>query len=132
MFTFDGNIVSDLHKDAYGFRPSSYFWEMWNEADDVGKQLVWDRLLEVLAIEMESSANQEVAAINAFEHEIATALDLGAPSRQDAVRWVVDAMELDDVDLMYGGEHICYRKGLPYRMAPMFNNAINSLRAEVA
>jgi len=131
VYTFDDNIVSDLHKEAYGFRPSSSFWEMWNVADDGGKQMVWNQLLADHAIEMEMSANAEVASINAFELEIARALDVGARSREDAVRWIVQGLELSDIDMMYGGSYICFLKGLPYRMSAMFDNAINYLRAEV-
>jgi hypothetical protein len=131
-FTFDENIVSDLHKEAYGFRPTAGWWDCWNHQDNDGKQAAWNTLLDDHAIEMESAANAEVAAINAFELEIVNALDVGASSREDAVRWIVQGLELDDIDLMYGGSHICYRKGLPYSMSPIFDNAINKLRYEVA
>jgi hypothetical protein len=131
-FTFDENIVSDLHKDAYGFRPTAGWWDCWNHQDNDGKQAAWNTLLEDHATEMESAANAEVAAINAFELEIVNALDVGASSREDAVRWIVQGLELSDNDLMYGGSYICFLKGLPYRMAAMFDNAINFFRAEVA
>lgn len=131
-YTFDENIVSDLHKDAYGFRPTDLFWSMWETVSDDGRQDIWDGLLETLEFAMNAEANEKIAAINAFEVEIASALDLGARSRDDAVRWVVESMDLDDMDLMYGGELICYRKGLPYSMAAVFNNAINYLIKEVA
>lgn len=132
MYTFDGNIVSDLHKDAYGFRPREYFWAEWNNSSDADKQHIWDRLIQDLQLAMEAEADEQAAAINAFELEIASALDLGAPSREDAIRWIVQAMDLDDIDLMYGGSYICYNKGLPYSMASIFNNAINFLMKEVA
>lgn len=131
-YTFDENIVSDLHKDAHGFRPTQSFWMRWEDAANYTKQNIWDGLLVDLEVTMTSEANEKIAAINAFEVEIATALDLGARSRDEAVRWVVESMDLDDTDLMYGGELICYRKGLPYSMAPLFNNAINYLIKEVA
>lgn len=132
MYTFDSKIVSDLHKDARGMRPSTTWFHMWNSVPDDVKQNIWDQLLIELADSMESEAQQEIAAINAFEVEIATALDLGARSRSDAVRWIVQSMDLDDTDLMYGGSAICYRKGLPYRMAAIFDNAINLLNYEAA
>lgn len=131
-YTFDENIVSDLHKDAYGFRPTDLFWSMWETVSDDGRQDIWDGLLDTLESAMNAEANEKIAAINSFELEIASALDLGARSRDDAVRWVVESMDLDDMDLMYGGELICYRKGLPYSMAAVFSNAINYLIKEVA
>ena len=132
MYTFDENIVSDLHKEAYGTRPTSFWWQCWNEATDDQKQVEWNNLLEVHAVTMDRAAQEEIAAINAFEIEIANALDVGARSREDAVRWIVQSLELDDIDLMYGGSAICYRKGLPYKMAAIFDNAINHLNYEVA
>lgn len=132
MYTFCESTVSDLHKDAHGFRAGQSFWMRWEDASNDVKQSIWDGLIEDLEATMTSEANEKIAAINALEMEIATALDLGARSRDDAVRWVVESMDLDDMDLMYGGEAICFRKGLPYSMAPVFNNAINYLIKEVA
>ena len=132
MYTFDGNIVSDLHKDAYGFRPREYFWAEWNNSSDADKQHIWDHLLQDLEFAIDQEAQEQIAAINAFELEIVNALEVGAQSRQDAVRWIVQSLDLDDVDLMYGGSAICYRKGLPYKMAAIFDNAINQLNYEVA
>ena len=132
MYTFDGSIVSDLHKDAYGFRPMSIFWDQWNAGSDADKQHIWDHLLEELDFTINHESNQKVAAINALELEVANALDLGASSRDVAIRWVVQSMMLTEFDLSYGGSHICYIKDLPYSMAPMFDNAINFLMKEAA
>ena len=132
MFTFDGDPVSDLHKDAYGFRPDGAFWTRWNAASDADKQHIWDCLLEALDFTVNLEANEKIAALNAFELEVVTALDLGASSRDVAVRWVVESMMLTEFDLSYGGSHICYIKELPYSMAPLFDNAIHSLMKEAA
>jgi len=132
MYTFDENIVSDLHKDARGYRPDAYFWEEWTQCGDDTRQAMWDNLLVELEQAHEREAQEQIAAFNAFELEIATALDVGACSREDAIRWIVQGLDLDDVDLMYGGSAICYRKGLPYKMAAIFDNAINHINYEVA
>ena len=132
MYTFDESIVSDLHKDAYGFRPMSTFWAQWNASSDADKQHSWDHLLEELDYTVNREANEKIAALNAFELEVANALDLGASSREVAVRWVVESMMLTEFDLSYGGSHICYIKELPYSMAPLFDNAINFLMKEAA
>ena len=131
MYTFDETIVSDLHKDAYGYRPDTYFWEEWTQCGDDTRQAMWDNLLVELEQTRDREAQEQIAAINAFELEIANALDVGASSREDAVRWIVQGLELSDIDMMYGGSYICFLKGLPYRMAAMFDNAINFFRAEV-
>ena len=47
MYTFDENTLSDLHKDARGSRPrSDFFWDTWNQADNDGKQAIWDGLVD--------------------------------------------------------------------------------------
>ena len=48
MFTFDEQTVSDLHKDARGFRPRAAFIEGWNQSDDENKQAIWNGLLREL------------------------------------------------------------------------------------
>ena len=129
MYTYDENLFSDLHKDTFGFRPRGH---EFYEADPERKQEIWDELLVQHELAMDQEAQEQIAAINAFELEIATAIDVGARSREDAIRWIVQSLDLDDIDLMYGGSAICYRKRLPYKMAPMFDNAINQLNYEVA
>lgn len=47
-YTFDERCVSDLHKDAFGFRPNHDFWREWELSDNDGKQVIWDSLIEVL------------------------------------------------------------------------------------
>ena len=126
-YTFDEKLVSDLHKDVYGFRPMATWWDCWNFQDDEGKQAAWNVLIDELEETLDREASEKVAAINSLEQEIANALDLGAASREIAVRWVVESMCLTEWDLAYGGEHICYMKNLPYSMAPMFENAVASL-----
>ncbi len=45
IYTYDELIVSDLHKDAYGYRPREWFWEQWDAYSDDDKKIVWDNLL---------------------------------------------------------------------------------------
>lgn len=59
MYTFDEQIVSDLHKDARGYRPTEYFWEEWSQCGDDTRQAMWDNLIEELA----AAAAREKSAI---------------------------------------------------------------------
>jgi hypothetical protein len=47
-YTFVEREVSDLHKDAYGFRPSYDFWREWELSDNDGKQAIWDGMIDSL------------------------------------------------------------------------------------
>ena len=58
MFTFDDQTVSDLHKDARGFRPHAAFMEGWNSSDDENKQDDWYQL-PVLQLRRESLSSVE-------------------------------------------------------------------------
>ena len=131
-YTFDGNIVSDLHKDAFGFRPNQYFWEEWNQSPDAAKQVIWDDLLVALDRAIEFEKQEQAANIAAFERGVEAALLLGATDRAAAIRWVVQGLELDEVDLQYGGSKVCYELGLPYDMQTVFDPICKDLLGDRA
>lgn len=131
MFTYDESIVSDLHKDARGFRPSSDFWAMWNEALPAGKQLIWDNLLEDFDDAAYAEQVAHELAIHNFENEVADCLALGAKDRKTAIKWIVQALNLSQTDLMYGGSFVCHMIGLPYTMEGEFNGVCKELRGQL-
>lgn len=131
-YTFDEQIVSDLHKDAYGFRPTSYFWDSWKQSNDDGKQRIWDSLLESLEEEMERDRNAKLQAVAEFESMVASNMQHGARSRGDAIRWIVQGLGLDEMDLRYGGSRICYELGLPFEMEKEFDAVCKELLDKIA
>lgn len=58
-YTFDERSVSDLHKDAYGFRPGESFWTEWQASDMDGKQALWDLMIEDLRVADELYSNDD-------------------------------------------------------------------------
>lgn len=131
-YTYDERIVSDLHKDTYGFRPSQYWWEEWKACDEDGKQEIWDYLCEALAAEMEAQRERDERAIQEFENLVLRQLCVGAPDRQTAIRWIVESLELTETDLCYGADYVCYNLGLPYSCSSMFTEAVEVLRQKEA
>ena len=110
QYTFDENTVSDLHKDAYGFRPCKFFWASWHEANDDFKQKIWDELIVELNKSMELEKQQQDAAIVATEARIQEILDTVAGStRQDAIRFLDDAYDCRG-DISFLEFHL----GVPY------------------
>lgn len=107
-FTFDEDIVSDLHKDGLGFRPSQSWWYQWRDYTDAEKQAEWDRLLVALEQANQEEAAREVRAIAAFEDRV-TNLMHGGTNRARVIAWLMDA---EDV----GGdvEFFEYKQGIPY------------------
>jgi hypothetical protein len=123
-YTFDEDIVSDLHKDAWGFRPSSYWWYRWNEGSDATKQSMWDSLIVDLEVAM---ANQKAAyddAKSEYEACLAEYISIGAKDRATAIRWLVQSLELTEADKWYGAEYICYTLGLPNSMQSEFKGVV--------
>ena len=128
-YTFDANIVSDLHKDAYGYRPTSLFWIDWNNGSDSYKQKMWDYLLEDLDAELSRERDEQALAVFSYETQIANNIALGAADRATAIRWMLQAMDLGENDLCYGGSYVCYELGLPYHMQTEFNSICKQMLA---
>jgi hypothetical protein len=161
MYTFDENIVSDLHKDARGYRPTEYFWEEWTQCGDDTRQAMWDNLCR----ELEETMNRDyfnkitkgglpnktlnitlagtgvgkslfmchVAALALCER-LEQMYELGAKDEVQALKWIMEAEEFDDSDLRYGASYFCYHFGLSYSAANEFRiqEAINEMLSEVA
>lgn len=62
-FCFDDNLISDVHKDAYGFRPSQSFMEKWDGMNRVHKQLLWDELCDTIDEGIKAEEEQEAKAL---------------------------------------------------------------------
>lgn len=114
IYTFDENTVSDLHKDARGWRPREHFWADWNEASNEQKQVIWDGLCRELTWEMEREEALKERALRAFEARINGAIGHGAKTMEDAVRWVLQAEDFSEFDLRYGADYVAFRFGLDY------------------
>jgi len=132
QFTFDTSIVSDLHKDARGWRPREYFWETWEAASDEEKQEIWDGLCNELNLEMERERKAEKQAVAEFEKQIARNLSYGAADRQQAIRWIVESLDPSEIDLRYGGSWVCWELGLPYSMKDDFKEVCKELAGQLA
>lgn len=109
-YSFDDAVVSDLHKDAFGFRPSASFWTEWNNSTATKKQQIWDKLLVSLNAEIERERQAEQQAIVQFESLVAKSMAAGAPDRETALKWIMEASDCDG-----DWEFLCFHHGLPYR-----------------
>lgn len=107
--TFDESIVSDLHKDAYGFRPSATWWAQWKVMSNDDKQVEWEHLCKVLDEETALHAEQETAAEANWQRHIDTMMNTHNIDRATAIRWDMEAMEcLGDTGFY------CYRWNINY------------------
>lgn len=58
-YTFDTERLSDLYKDAYGFRPDYAYMKAWHDYQDDFKQVLWDRLLVDIARAVEEDKHYQ-------------------------------------------------------------------------
>ena len=86
MYDFDDNIFSDLHKDAYGFRPRGH---EYYEAAPERKQEIWVRVCEDLEASQEEESRREQEAVAVFKAQITRVIEAGAGNRSTALRWMI-------------------------------------------
>jgi hypothetical protein len=88
MYTFDVNLVSDLHKDAYGFRPSKDYMDMWDYGlTDEGRQMEWDYLIEKIDSELSAEKIREQLAVDYFIKQLGLVMRCGV-DELTALRWM--------------------------------------------
>lgn len=109
-YTFDDELISDLHKDAYGFRPSESFWDFWTSATDDEKQTEWESLLRAMDAREAEQAAEDAYNIDRFEERLHQLKECGARNNAMALHWLDEAYET-------GGdwEYLEYNLGLPYK-----------------
>ena len=113
MYTFDDNIVSDLHKDARGFRPSEYFWEEWTQSPDNVKQIIWDKLVVEMEESMAQQKADEARALVEFRKIVAAQMELCSCSWTKAVEYLADA-EDTDIDCDQNFDYFLWGQGIGY------------------
>ena len=105
-YTYEENIFSDFHKDAYGFRPRGH--EFYT-ATPARKQEIWDSVGRAFDIREAEEAEEEARALREFEAEIASVIEAGAGDRTTALRWMTEE------DTFYHSqdiEHWVYLQGI--------------------
>jgi len=115
MYTFDEQIVSDLHKVARGYRPTEYFWEEWSQCGDDTRQAMWDNLLEELAAETARQKDAYARAEIQFHQRVQGTMLAGAEDELTAIRWILEAEQITKFDLAYGSDYVAWHFGLPYK-----------------
>lgn len=109
-YTFDEDLISDLHKDAYGFRPSQSFWSIFAAANPEQKQAIWDDLLESLEATVARERQEQARAVERFEHLVADLIRCGAKDFEMAIKWLHEAHDTNGDD-----DYLEFMLGLPYK-----------------
>jgi hypothetical protein len=110
---FRGSVYSDLHKDAFGFRPRGSACE-FESIEDFDR--AWDYAQEALESEMARETQAAVEAKKAFEKRVYDVMEIMPRStRRDVIRLLLDAQGITKEDIRhYGYEYADYDFGLKY------------------
>lgn len=122
-YTFSNELISDLHKDARGFRPDEYFWEEWTQSPDNVKQIIWDKLCVEMEESMAAQKEAEAQALIEFRVKIRQVMDLVSCKWHDALRhlMVAEGHEVgynthdEDFDYFLWGQGIGYEDRIAIR-----------------
>lgn len=102
----DDYLISDLHKDARGFRPDAEYIQRFNEMSEIDRDRVYEGLIAELDEELDRSRAAQAEAVEEFELELANLIVLGAADRATALRW------LQEADCEPDTEHFLWGRGL--------------------
>ncbi len=114
-YTYDERIVSDLHKDACGFRPNRDWWANWNSSSEDQKQRIWARLCQDMDAELQRERSEQFRAQAAWEADLQRLIEVGARDRSTAIRWDMEAMEARHGDQLDAGFY-CHLRGIDYSL----------------
>lgn len=120
-------FISDLYKDARGFRPSTSFMRAFDAQTTEEKQAQWDSLCDDLAQREAEEQSYQRAAQRDFETRIGGMVADYGITRGTAMRWDLDSFDTDIAGaLAYHGsaiqeiEHYLYKQGLAFSLFPMY------------
>jgi len=99
--------ISDLHKDARGFRPSLDRYELKTD-DELMAEIKW--LGREVKEEIEREQQIDALCITRFNDEVATFIQQGAANRSTAIRWMLQAQGYDETSA--DADFICYNNGI--------------------
>lgn len=131
-YSYSDELYSDLHKDAYGFRPTQDFHFWWNkEATPAEKQSWWDSAVKNMTEEEDERAafeERKFAEVNAtIDKMVADGM-----TREQAIRTFILSFNPSGFDLCYGGEWVCFHAQISFKHHAMFDAICFELAKEAA
>ena len=121
-YTFSNELISDLHKDAWGHRPRQMFFLKWEKANDDKKQSMWDNLIDDMVTNDKAEAKVKKENASKLFIRIKETCKLGACNYRTAIRWILDADNIEH-DFAYEGGQIAWEYNLAYRHKKLFKTA---------
>lgn len=88
MITKYDEIISDLHKEAYGYRPGPSYFDFWDQLNEAQRDTEVDYLQDVMQENMEREQALARESVRIFEEEVDKTIAYGAGDRKTALRWM--------------------------------------------
>ena len=108
-YTFADELISDIHKDAHGMRPSAAFMDAWLFDSDDGKQATWDYLVMVMKESQEQEKDAEAQALLVFKDKLRSRMiDCGCGWKKALHQWFLETKRGNDL------EEFLWEQGLYY------------------
>ena len=106
---------SDLHKDAYGFRPRGAIVDAWLAMTPAELDAEEIRMQAAVEDAMAEEDAREAANAVVFEAYIAKLIADFNIDRATAIRWDIEALGITDDVKAYGMDYYRFEHGLPYQ-----------------
>src|SRR5210317_723674 len=107
------DLISDLHKDARGFRPSGDWTEMFNGLSEQDQEQIWNNLCKELQDNEALQKEVEEDALYSFRAAVRLTMDIANCKWNDAVRHLCIA-EGEDPNCEQGFDHFLWKNDLGY------------------
>ena len=108
-YTYDDNLISDLHKDCWGTRPSVYYMSTWKAMTPDQKQEEWDYMCKHVEENIRREEEAEQKAYNDWDERISSIVDTAGVSLAEAIRYDMGIKNSQN-DVGY----YCYLLGFSY------------------
>lgn len=109
----DLSILSDMFKDANGFRPSGEYLRNVAAMPKAEQDAEFDYLQNEIVARIDAEAAAEVRAAAEFEADMAKLQETHGIDRATAIRWDAEAFDATNGG-GYDPEYHCYLRGLKY------------------
>lgn len=100
-------IMSDLHKDAYGFRPRGMDFASWSMEELEAEASRYEAITKENA---EAEAIHEAKLVEEYKIKLQSTIDCGAGDRATALRWLFEGSELEAYEI----DHYLWQEGIAY------------------
>jgi hypothetical protein len=111
-------MIYEGHKDAFGFKGRHYDFDSMS-MDELRAEA--DRIGQAIEETMARERLEQQFALGDFELRVQENITMGAITRQDAIRWILQA---EGLDKERDADYICYSLGLPYSVKDMFKEYV--------